>query len=199
MGAFSTLTTPPPVIDGFSMKLDRWHCRRRRHLQDHPDPQRGDEHQDRDDRHQTSGHRRTVERGHCAGRQRHLDHSVQRQPTLTTNLDIYDPATTAAIQSGIKNSMPVKVVFGAAGGTSQTYQLLDAKGVMISSGTIVPDQNNTLSLSVPLRSMPGCADHGPGPPAVQRTATFDMTMAGIAGQRQRDRHQRRSARHDGQP
>ena len=104
------------------------------------------------------------------------------QPTLTTQFDIYDSATTLAIQNGLQNSTPVKVVFGAGGGTTQTYQLLDAKGNALSSGTIVPGQNNTLSLSIPLVDASGAAIMDPGPPAVQRTATFDMTVAGSPGQ-----------------
>ncbi|PFN81701.1 flagellar hook-associated protein FlgK, partial [Bacillus sp. AFS076308] len=78
-------------------------------------------------------------------------------PTLTTKFDIYDTATTTLIQNGMNTSMPVKVVFGAAAadGSSQPYQLLDAKGVQISTGTIKPNQNNTLNLTVPLKDGTG--------------------------------------------
>lgn len=100
------------------------------------------------------------------------------QPTLTTKFDIYDTATSTAMQTGLKNSTPAKVVFGAvsADGTSQTYQFLDAKGGLISSGTIKPGESNTLNLSIPLKDATG----GPMPPApaTQYTADFSMTIAG---------------------
>ncbi len=99
---------------------------------------------------------------------------------MTTKLDIYDEATTSIIQNGIKNSMPVKVVFGAtsADGTSQAYQLLDAQGGTISSGTIKPGESNTLSLSVPLKDASGNPILDSSVPPVQRTVTFDMSIAG---------------------
>lgn len=103
------------------------------------------------------------------------------QPTLTTKFDLYDAATTTAMQNGLKNSTPTKVVFGdvSADGTSQTYQFLDANGGVISSGTIKPGENNTLNLSIPLKDASGAPI--PAPPAAQYTANFDMTVAGSPG------------------
>lgn len=100
------------------------------------------------------------------------------QPTLTTKFDIYDTATSTAMQTGLKNSTPAKVVFGAvsADGTSQTYQFLDAKGGLISSGTIKPGESNTLNLSIPLKDATGAPM--PPAPATQYTADFSMTIAG---------------------
>ena len=100
------------------------------------------------------------------------------QPTLTSKFDIYDAATTTAMQNGLKNSTPAKVVFGAvsADGASQTYQFLDAKGGVISSGTIKPGESNTLNLSIPLQDATGAPI--PAPPATQYTAAFSMTIAG---------------------
>ena len=100
------------------------------------------------------------------------------QPTLTTQFDIYDAATTSAMQNGLKNSTPAKVVFGAvsADGTSQAYQFLDAKGGVISSGTIKPGESNTLNLSIPLKDSTGAPI--PPAPATQYTAAFSMTIAG---------------------
>ncbi|WP_392886397.1 flagellar hook-associated protein FlgK [Pseudomonas migulae] len=107
--------------------------------------------------------------------------SSSGQPTLTTQFDIYDSATTKIMQDGLKNSTPVKVVFGASGGSTQTYQMLDAKGNVLSSGSIVPNQNNTMSLTVPLVDASGAPIMDPGPPSVQRTVSFDMTVAGSPG------------------
>lgn len=100
------------------------------------------------------------------------------QPTLTTKFDIYDSATATAMQNGLKNSTPTKVVFGAvsADGTSQTYQFLDANGGLISGGTIKPGESNTLNLSIPLKDATGAPI--PPAPATQYTATFSMTFAG---------------------
>jgi flagellar hook-associated protein 1 FlgK len=100
------------------------------------------------------------------------------QPTLTTQFDIYDAATKTAMQNGLKNSTPTKVVFGAvsADGTSQAYQFLDAKGGVISSGTIKPGESNTLNLSIPLKDATGAPI--PPAPATQYTAAFSMSIAG---------------------
>ncbi|PTT89033.1 flagellar hook-associated protein FlgK, partial [Pseudomonas sp. HMWF005] len=100
------------------------------------------------------------------------------QPTLTTKFDIYDPTTTTAMQNGMKYSTPVKVVFGdpSADGTTQSYQLLDAQGGVLSSGSIQPGQSNTLSLSIPLKDSTGAPI--PPAPATQYTVSFDMTVAG---------------------
>ncbi|WP_095051731.1 flagellar hook-associated protein FlgK [Pseudomonas sp. Irchel s3b2] len=181
MGAFSTLTTPPPVIDGFSMTLsggtaaagDTFKITPTRNAATNiktemTDPQR-------------LAIAAPLGAAIASGSSGTLTIPASGQPTLTTQFDIYDSATTLAIQNGLKTSTPVKVVFGATGGTTQTYQLLDAQGNELSNGTIVPGQNNTLSLTIPLVDASGAAINDPGPPIVQRTATFDMTVAGSPG------------------
>lgn len=181
MGAFSTLTTPPPVIDGFSMTLsggtaaagDTFKITPTRNAATNiktemTDPQR-------------LAIAAPLGAAIASGSSGTLTIPVSGQPILTTQFDIYDSATTLAIQNGLKTSTPVKVVFGATGGTTQTYQLLDAQGNELSNGTIVPGQNNTLSLTIPLVDASGAAINDPGPPIVQRAATFDMTVAGSPG------------------
>jgi flagellar hook-associated protein 1 FlgK len=181
MGAFSTLTTPPPVIDGFSLTLsggtaaagDTFKITPTRNAATNiktemTDPQR-------------LAMAAPLSAAIAPGGSGTLTISSSGQPTLTTHFDIYDPATTQTIQDGLKNSTPVKVVFGASGGATQTYQMLDAKGNLLGSGSIVPNQNNTLSLNIPLVDATGAAIMDPGPPAVQRTASFDMTIAGSPG------------------
>ncbi|HCS44282.1 MAG TPA: flagellar hook-associated protein FlgK, partial [Pseudomonas sp.] len=103
------------------------------------------------------------------------------QPTLTTQFDIYDAATTTAMQNGLKNSTPTRVVFGdvSADGTSRDYQFLDANGGLISDGTIKPGENNKLSLSISLMDASGAPI--PPPPATQYSVSFDMTVAGSPG------------------
>ncbi|WP_447788885.1 MULTISPECIES: flagellar hook-associated protein FlgK [Pseudomonas] len=177
MGAFSTTTTPAPVIDGFSMALngtaaagDTFKITPTRNAAadieiEMTDPQR-------------LAIAAPLGAAIAAGSSGTLTIPASGQPTLTTQFDIYDSTTTLAIQNGLKTSTPVKVVFGATGGTTQTYQLLDAQGNELSNGTIVPGQNNTLSLTIPLVDASGAAINDPGPPIVQRTASFDMTIAG---------------------
>ncbi|EJM60551.1 flagellar hook-associated protein FlgK [Pseudomonas sp. GM50] len=177
MGAFSTTTMPAPVIDGFSMTLngtaaagDTFKITPTRNAAtdieiEMTDPLR-------------LAIAAPLGAAIAAGSSGTLTIPASGQPTLTTKFDIYDATTTLAIQNGLKTSTPVKVVFGATGGTTQTYQLLDAKGNELSNGTIVPGQNNTLSLTIPLVDASGAAINDPGPPIVQRTASFDMTIAG---------------------
>lgn len=178
MGAFSTTTTPPPVIDGFSMSFAGGA------------PAAGDSFKITPTRNaagsikteMTDSKRLAIAAPLGAaiapGGSGTLTIPASGQPTLTTKFDIYDQATTSIIQDGIKNSMPVKVVFDAASGTSQGYRLLDAKGGLISSGTITPGQSNTLSLSVPLKDASGNPIMDSSVPPAQRTVTFEMSIAG---------------------
>lgn len=79
------------------------------------------------------------------------------QPTLTTSLDIYGGSATSAQQAAIKTAMPVKLVFDAASGGAQAYTVYDASGNSLGTGSIVPGQNNDLSVSVPLLDSSGNA------------------------------------------
>ncbi|MCE6981273.1 flagellar hook-associated protein FlgK [Pseudomonas frederiksbergensis] len=181
MGAFSTLTTPPPVIDGFSMTLsggtaaagDTFKITPTRNAATNIKTEMTDS--------KRLAIAAPLGAAIAAGGSGTLTIPASGQPTLTTKFDVYDSATTTTIQNGLKTSTPVKIVFGAAGGTTQTYQMLDAQGNPLSSGTIVPGQNNTLSLTIPLVDASGAAINDPGPPIVQRTVSFDMTVAGSPG------------------
>jgi flagellar hook-associated protein 1 FlgK len=111
------------------------------------------------------------------------------QPTLTTVLNASNSADT---QAGIKYASPVKLVFGATSNGSQAYTLYDAKGGTISSGSIVPGQSNSLSLSVPLKDSSGNDIAGQnytftmdvsGTPAANDTYTVSMTTAGSSDNR----------------
>lgn len=98
------------------------------------------------------------------------------QPSLTTRLDIYSGTDLAQMQEGITHSMPVRVVFQEASGGTQGYTLFDAKGTSIGTGSIVPGQDNTLSLSVPMRDANGAPmfDANGDP----RTFSFETTIGG---------------------
>ncbi|MBK5355260.1 flagellar hook-associated protein FlgK [Pseudomonas sp. TH41] len=182
MGSFSTLATTPPVIDGFSLKFtgggatgDTFKITPTRNASGSIKTEMTDS--------KRLAIAAPLGAAIAPGATGSLTIPSSGQPTMTTQFDIYDTATTTAIQNGIKNSMPVKVVFGdtSTDGTSQTYQLLDANGAEISNGTIKPGENNTLSLSVPLKDSTGAPINDPGPPVVQRTVSFDMTVAGSPG------------------
>ncbi|CAI8808732.1 flagellar hook-associated protein FlgK [Pseudomonas sp. IT-P4] len=180
MGSFSTATTPAPVIDGFSMSFNGGAAK-------------GDTFKFTPTRNAATSIKTEMTDSKrlaiaaplgaaiAAGGSGTLTIPASGQPTLTTKFDIYDSATTTAMQNGLKNSMPTKVVFGdvSADGTSQTYQFLDAKGGVISSGTIKPGENNTLSLTVPLKDATGAPI--PPAPATQYTVSFDMAVAGSPG------------------
>jgi flagellar hook-associated protein 1 FlgK len=172
LGAFSTTTTPAPVIDGFSLNLNGGA------------PSAGD------------SFKVTPTRGAAASIQTVLTDAKKiaaaapltgvtsanntgtyTQPTLTSAIDIYNPTAQAEMQTALKNSTPVKLVFGAASGGSQTYNMVDAKGNSIGTGTIVPGQSNTLNLKV------GMVDASGAPvmdtsvtPAVQKTFTVQTTV-----------------------
>lgn len=184
LGAFSTTTTPAPVVDGFSLTFANGTAAAGDSFKITPTRNAAGSIKTE----MTDSKRLAIAAPLGAaitpGGSGTLTIPASGQPTMTTKLDIYDEATTSIIQNGIKNSMPVKVVFGAtsADGTSQAYQLLDAQGGTISSGTIKPGQSNTLSLSVPLKDASGNPIMDSSVPPVQRTVTFDMSIAGAPSQ-----------------
>ncbi|KIQ59743.1 flagellar hook-associated protein FlgK [Pseudomonas fluorescens] len=184
MGAFNTATTPPPVVDGFSLTFANGTAAAGDSFKITPTRNAAGSIKTE----MTDSKRLAIAAplgaAIAAGGSGTLTIPASGQPAMTTKLDIYDEATTSIIQNGIQNSMPVKVVFGAtsADGTSQGYQLLDAKGGTISSGTIKPGQSNTLSLSVPLKDASGNPIMDSSVPPVQRTVSFDMSIAGAPSQ-----------------
>ena len=177
MGAFSTTTNPPPVIEGFALKLnggaaagDSFKITPTRNAAANIQTEMTDS--------KRLAIAAPLGAAIAPGGSGTLTIPASGQPTLTTKFDIYDTATTTAMQNGLKYSTPVKVVFGdpSADGTTQSYQLLDAKGGVLSSGSIQPGQSNTLSLNIPLKDSTGSPI--PPAPATQYTVSFDMTVAG---------------------
>ncbi len=102
--------------------------------------------------------------------------AVAGQPTLTSTLDAYDATQRSQLQTGLKYSTPVKLVFGDDTASPQGYQLYDAKGTQIGTGTIVAGQNNALKLSVPMVDASGnpITENGK-----QQAFTFEMSVEGV--------------------
>lgn len=174
MGSFSTTTTPPPVIDGISLALDG------------SGPMAAGD-----------SFKVTPTRGAAASIQTVLtdpkkvaaaapltgvtsanNTGTYTQPTLTSTIGIYNPASQAQMQTGLKYSTPVKIIFGDAAGGSQPYTLVDAKGGLLSSGNIVPGQSNTLNLTVPMVDASGNPITDGGTPPVQQSFTMQTTVGG---------------------
>lgn len=102
--------------------------------------------------------------------------AVAGQPTLTSTLDAYDATQRNQLQTGLRYSTPVKLVFGDDTASPQGYQLYDAKGTQIGTGTIVAGQNNALKLSVPMVDASGnpITENGK-----QQAFTFEMSVEGV--------------------
>ncbi|PZP26220.1 flagellar hook-associated protein FlgK [Pseudomonas kuykendallii] len=92
------------------------------------------------------------------------------QPTLTTKIDITNPVAQANMQASLKSGMPVKMVFDAAGAGTQGYNLYDSAGNNIGTGTIVPGNNNTVTVNV-----------AANPPSVPSAFSFETSISGKPG------------------
>jgi len=172
MGTFSTTTTPPPVIDGFSLSLNGGALSAGDSFK--VTPTRGAAASI-----QTvlSDPKKIAAAAPLAGVASSKATGTYTQPTLSSTIDIYNSADQADMQAGLKYSTPVKITFGAPSGGSQTYNMTDAQGNPLGSGTIVPGQSNTLNLKVPMVDASGNPIMG-GTPPVQKTFTVQTTVGG---------------------
>lgn len=107
------------------------------------------------------------------------------QPTLSTALDIYDPVQRLEVQTAVKAAMPVRLLMTS----STAYEVFDAKGTSIGTGSIVPGQNNDLSISVPYTDGGGVAKTFKvamtvsGSPAKDDSFNISMTAPGSTDNR----------------
>ncbi|MDP3846027.1 MAG: flagellar hook-associated protein FlgK [Pseudomonas sp.] len=92
---------------------------------------------------------------------------IVTQPSLVTTIDIYDPLAKANMETSLRNAPPLRIVMGATGGATQTYNVLDINGATVTSGSIVPGQNNKLTLTVPINL-----------PSVPSSFAFELTLSG---------------------
>lgn len=170
MGSFDTTTTPPPVIDGFTLALDG------------KGPMAaGDSFKVSPTANGASGigvdlkdANKLAFAGPLAGNasKTNTGTGIFNPPQLTLPLDIHGGANTAQLRTGIENSMPVKMVFGkpAADGT-QSYTVNDAQGNPIGTGSIIPGQGNKVTVNVPMRDASGALIPG-------KSFSFDTTVSG---------------------
>ncbi|MFG0273129.1 flagellar hook-associated protein FlgK [Pseudomonas sp. LTR0] len=167
MGSFDLADTPPPVIDGFTLSLNGGGL------------SAGDSFKITPTRNAAAGIDTVLtdpKRLALASPLTATNGSgnkgtgVITQPTLTSEMDIYDAAQRSQLQTGLKYSTPVKLVFGDDTSSPQAYKMYDAKGTEIGSGTIVPGQENKLQLSVPMVD-------GSGNP-LGGNFTFEMSVSG---------------------
>lgn len=174
MGTFSTNTTPPPVIDGFSLALKGGAL------------SAGDSFKVTPTRNAAASiqtvltdPKKIAAAGPLTGVASANNSGTYTQPTLTDKINIYNPAAQVEMQTALKYSTPVKLVFGEASGGSQPYTMVDAKGGLISSGTIVPGQANTLDLKVGMVDANGAKIMDTSvTPNVQKTFTVQTTVGG---------------------
>ncbi|EZH79059.1 flagellar hook protein FlgK [Ectopseudomonas composti] len=89
------------------------------------------------------------------------------QPKLLTEINIYDPAAQADLETSLRNAPPLRIVMGAGGGATQSYDVVDINGNVIDTGSIVPGQDNALTISVPVN-----------PPAVPAAFDYQVTISG---------------------
>lgn len=173
MGSFDLSTTPPPVIDGFSLALNGGGL------------SAGDSFKITPTRNAAATITTTMTDPNTLAAAAPLTAtagsntgtgSISAQPSLQDVIDIYNPASSADLRTGLKNSMPVKLQFSAPSGGSQQYNILNAKGVSIGTGTIVPGQANTLNVTVPMTDAAGLPINDSS--GVQKTFTFQMSLSG---------------------
>ncbi|WP_338483380.1 flagellar hook-associated protein FlgK [Pseudomonas trivialis] len=171
MGAFDTTTTPPPVIDGFTLALDgKGPMAAGDSFKVSPTANGA-----------TTIGTQLTDANKVAfaapllgeGSKTNQGTGTFTPPTLTVPIDIHGGADTAQLRTGIESSMPVKMVFGkpAADGT-QSYTLNDAQGNSIGTGTIIPGQTNKITVDVPMRDASGAVL------VPAKSFKFDTTVAG---------------------
>ena len=71
------------------------------------------------------------------------------QPALVTSIDIYDPVAQADLEESLRNAPPLRIVMGATGGPTQTYEVFDINGNSLATGSFVPGQSNAVTITVP--------------------------------------------------
>ncbi|WP_407315838.1 flagellar hook-associated protein FlgK [Pseudomonas sp. nanlin1] len=174
MGTYSLDTDPAPVIDGFTMALKGGGL------------SAGDTFKVIPTRAAAGSITTTLTDGNKIGLAAPLTSTASgsntgtgtvAQPSMTTKLDIYSGADLAELQGAVQTSTPVKLVFGTAGGGTQSYTVYNSSGASIGTGTIVPGQDNTLNISVPMVDASGNPVYE-ADGTTQKSFTFQTTVGG---------------------
>ncbi|WP_095080162.1 flagellar hook-associated protein FlgK [Pseudomonas sp. Irchel s3h17] len=100
-------------------------------------------------------------------------------PNLSSMLDIYGGADLGQLQSQIEGAMPVRIAFDEAKDGTQTYRVLNEAGAEIGNGSIVPGQDNKVTINVPVLDAAGNPVNNPDGTA--KTIGFDTTISGSPG------------------
>ncbi|WP_339079532.1 flagellar hook-associated protein FlgK [Pseudomonas sp. TMP9] len=95
---------------------------------------------------------------------------VISQPTLKTEIDIYDPVAQTNLETSLRNAPPLRIVMGAVTAGVQSYEVFNLSGgPAIDTGVIVPGQNNKLTITVPASA---------GPPPVPVPFDYEVSVSG---------------------
>ncbi|UZM14398.1 flagellar hook-associated protein FlgK [Pseudomonas kielensis] len=100
-------------------------------------------------------------------------------PNLSSMLDIYGGADLGQLQSQIEGAMPVRIAFDEAKDGTQTYRVLNEAGAEIGKGSIVPGQDNKLTINVPVLDAAG--NPVKNADGTAKTIGFDTTVSGSPG------------------
>ncbi|WP_338525740.1 flagellar hook-associated protein FlgK [Pseudomonas batumici] len=172
MGAFSTTTTPAPVIDGITLSLTGGAMSAGDSFK--VTPTRGGA---SDIQTVMTNAQNIAAAAPLAGVTSANNGGTYTQPTLVDQLGTANATNNAQLQDAIKYGTPVKIVFAAAAAGTQGYTLTDPQGNVMGSGTIVPGQANTLNLSVNMVDSTGTPVMDPVT-GLQKTFTVQTTVSG---------------------
>ena len=178
MGAFSTTTTPAPVIDGITLSLTGGAMSAGDSFKVTPTRSGASDIQT-----VMTNAQNIAAAAPLTGVTSANNGGTYSQPVLVDQLGTSNTTNNAQLQDAIQYGTPVKIVFAAAGtgatAGTQGYTLTDAQGNTMGSGTIVPGQANTVNLSVNM------VDSSGNPvmdttvtPNVQKTFTVQTTVSG---------------------
>ena len=98
---------------------------------------------------------------------------------LSQALNIYGGADLGLAQSEIEGAMPVRLAFDEAANGVQGYRVLNEKGEEIGKGTIVPGQDNKVTINVPVLDAAGQPVLNPD--GSKKTVGFETTISGSPG------------------
>ncbi|WP_300733491.1 flagellar hook-associated protein FlgK [Pseudomonas sp.] len=95
---------------------------------------------------------------------------------LSAPLDIYGGQALGKAQGDIEGLLPVRLAFGEVKDGAQSYRVLNEKGEEIAKGTLVPGQDNKVTLKIPMTNADGTPiNNADGTP---KTVNFDASLSG---------------------